>query len=66
MIHCPKRHFAKLKAVFINGFDEVKLAGSCKPCGIDERADYPEGTKFGDIPDSQIDYGDWGELGIDR
>lgn len=66
MIHCKsKHHIAKLKAVFINGACDVKIAGSCKPCGIDERDDYPPDFKFTDIPHSQIDYDDFEELGVD-
>jgi RNase P subunit RPR2 len=67
MITCKDcKKFAKLKATFINGADEVKLAGSCKHCGYDERDTYPKETKFSEIPDSRIDYTDFEELGIDR
>ena len=61
---CKK--FAKIKATFVNGLDNVKLAGSCKHCGYDERDSY-EGTDFGwtDIPESKVDYDDWEQLGID-
>lgn len=63
MIYCKTcKKFAKLKAVFANRADEVKLAGSCKHCGYDEKDDYPEGTKFQEIPESRIDYTDFEEL----
>lgn len=67
MITCKIcKKFAKLKMVFINGMDEVKLAGSCKRCGYDEQDSYPKGTSFQDIPKSNVDYDDWEELGVDR
>jgi RNase P subunit RPR2 len=67
MITCKQcKKIAKLKAVFINGCDEVKLVGSCKHCGYDEKINYPKGTLFSQIPVSKIDYDDFDELGIDR
>ena len=67
MIYCKKCHkFAKLKSAFINGLNEIKLAGECKHCGYSEKDDYPKEYPFADIPESQIDYTDFEELGIDR
>lgn len=67
MIRCKLCHrFAKLKMVFMNGMDEIKLAGSCKHCGYDEQDHYPKGTTFQQIPHSRIDYDDFEELGVDR
>ncbi len=60
---CKK--YAKLKAVFMNGLDEIKLAGSCKRCGYDEQDHYPEGTKFQQIPRSKITYDAFEELGVE-
>lgn len=54
----------KLKAVFINGAGEVKIACSCKHCGYDEKADYPEDVNFSEIPESNGQYDDFDELGI--
>lgn len=66
MITCKDcKKFAKLKAVFINGAAEIKIAGSCKHCGYTEQDAYPEGTKFSTIPESHIDYDSFEELGID-
>lgn len=66
MITCKDcNKFAKLKAVYINGAADIKLAGSRKHCGYDERADWPEGTKFSEIPKSRIDYDAFEELGVD-
>lgn len=60
---CKK--YAKLKTAFINGLDEIKLAGSCKHCGYDEPDNYPKGTKWTQIPKSKIDYDCFEELGIE-
>ena len=65
MIYCKTcNKLAKLKVAFINGADEVKLAGSCKHCGYDEKADYPPNFPFTQIPKSRIDYTDFEELGF--
>jgi RNase P subunit RPR2 len=65
MITCKTCHkFAKLKMTFISGMDEVKIAGSCKRCGYEDRTDYPKGTTFQDIAVGRIDYEDFDELGI--
>jgi hypothetical protein len=61
---CKK--FAELKAVWINGADEIKIAGACKHCNYEERSDYPKSFPFSKIPESNIDYVDFDELGIDR
>lgn len=67
MIYCKDcKKFAKIKGVFISGLDEIKLAGSCKHCGYDEKIDYPKGVAFPDIPVSRVDYTDFEELGINR
>ena len=67
MIYCKTcKKYAKLKTVFINGADEVKLAGSCKHCGYDEVDHYEKDFPFSKIPNSRIDYTDFDELGIDR
>lgn len=60
---CKK--YAKLKSAFINGAADIKLAGSCKHCGYDEKDDYPKDFPFTEIPESKIDYSDFDELGID-
>lgn len=52
--------------VFMNGLDEIKVAGSCKHCGHNDPVKYPEGTSWVDIPHSRITYDDFCELGIDR
>lgn len=51
--------------MFVNGAGDVKIAGSCTHCGYDEKADYPKGTSFLDIPVSKVDYDDFEELGVD-
>ena len=67
MIYCKKCFkFAKLKSVFMNGCDDIKLAGSCKHCGYDEKNDYPKDFNFSEIPTSNIDYDDFEELGINN
>ena len=66
MIYCKDcKKYAKLKGAFVNGLDDVKLAGSCKHCGYDEPVPTKD-TKWSDIPESKVDYEDWDELGIDR
>lgn len=66
MIFCKDcKKFAKLKAVWVNGAGEVKLAGSCKHCGYDEKTDYPEGIGFSNIAQSKLDYEYFEELGVD-
>jgi len=60
---CKK--FAKLKAVYMNGLDEIKLVGSCKNCGYDEADNHIEQkTPWDKIPKSRIDYDDFEELGV--
>ncbi len=67
MIYCKiSGKFAKLKAVWMNGVDEIKIAGSCKHCGYDEKTNYKKDIPFSKIPESNIDYDDFCELGIDR
>lgn len=67
MIYCKDcKKFAKLNAVYVNGLDEIKLAGSCKHCEYNERSDYGKNHPFTSIPTSRVDYEDWDELGIDR
>lgn len=65
-IHCSVcKKYAKLHTTFINGLDQIKLAGSCKHCGYDDPTDYPKGTSWEAIPISKIDYDDFNELGIE-
>lgn len=65
MIYCKDcKKYARLKATYVNGLDQVKLAGSCKHCGYDESES--QGVSWDAIPKSRIDYEDWEELGIDR
>ena len=65
MIYCKIcKKFAKLKSVFINGADEVKLAGSCKHCGYSEKNNYPKNFPFSKIPKSNVDYDSFEELGV--
>jgi hypothetical protein len=68
MITCKLcKKFAKLKNAYINGLGEVKLCGSCKHCGYDEKADYPAGhIDWNEIPESNIDYTDFEELGFEE
>ncbi len=66
MIYCKDcKKYAKLKMVIVNDLDEVKLIGSCKFCGYDEKEPQKD-TRWKDISQSKIDYEDWDELGIDR
>ena len=61
---CKK--FTKLECAWINGAGEVKIAGSCKHCGYKEKTDYPKDFPFSQIPESNIDYDDFEELGIEE
>ena len=67
MIYCKKcKKFARLKTVFINGMDEVKVRAPASTAASTKRNTYPKGTIFSEIPDSKIDYTDFEELGINR
>lgn len=65
MIYCKDcKKFAKVKAVWVSGGGHVRIAGSCKHCGYDEKTDYPKGTPIDEIPHSKVDYDDFEELGF--
>ena len=67
MITCKDcKKFAKLKAGWINGAGDVKLAGACKHCGYDDKTDYPKDFCFSNLPPSKIDYDDFEELGFEN
>jgi len=66
MITCLTcKKFARLKAAYKNGLDEIKLAGSCKHCGYDEADDHIQNkTPWDQIPRSRVTYDDYDELGF--